>query len=427
MATAVFDPKLRHIVTTGALFLCVFVSSAAWAAGIPSAVAATAAVSPRYTEQLDSIRERAAELEDALIQSQSSQKQAHTNLKRLQSLIKLRQEEHDLGRRRLAELEATVVELETRRENLNEKLRVQRDSVRRLLAAIEASLRGTPDGSAGATSEPLGGSVEQIETFARATETEKLEAPRRKLMANLVSHGLKELEMLHVDLEDSDQLGSKIQEEKQQLAYLFQDLDEKESVLELNRQMQVELLQKSHEDRLAQLENYRKLKSSQAQVEQLIQDFNARRELEHSTETERMVSKMMSRGAFAQLKGKLQLPIADGRVISNFGRAFDPKSKLYIFKKGVDILAGKSEAVRAIFAGKVAYSGELPEYGQVTIIDHGNHFYSLCAHLGQLKRKAGDSVAAGDSIGLTDDSGTPVYFEIRARNVAVNPLQWVSN
>jgi septal ring factor EnvC (AmiA/AmiB activator) len=63
----------------------------------------------------------------------------------------------------------------------------------------------------------------------------------------------------------------------------------------------------------------------------------------------------------------------------------------------------------------------------VTIIDHGDHFYSLVAHLGDLRRKVGESVQAGDVIGLTDAQGTPVYFEIRARNVAVNPLQWVSN
>ena len=63
----------------------------------------------------------------------------------------------------------------------------------------------------------------------------------------------------------------------------------------------------------------------------------------------------------------------------------------------------------------------------MTIVDHGEHFYSLCAHLGDLKGKAGDPVAAGDVLGTSDQAGNPVYFEIRARNDAVNPLQWVSN
>jgi septal ring factor EnvC (AmiA/AmiB activator) len=115
-------------------------------------------------------------------------------------------------------------------------------------------------------------------------------------------------------------------------------------------------------------------------------------------------------------------------VVSEFGRVFDSKSKLYVFKKGIDIASGRKKMpVRAVSAGKVAFAGELPDYGRVAIIDHGEHFYSLCAHLGTVTRKAGDAVAAGDFIGATDDSGAPVYFEIRSRNVAVNPLQWLSN
>ena len=74
-------------------------------------------------------------------------------------------------------------------------------------------------------------------------------------------------------------------------------------------------------------------------------------------------------------------------MISAFGRSFDPKSRLFIFKKGIDIVTAKNAGVRAISAGKVAYSGELPEYGRVTIIDHGEHYYSICAHLGELRRR----------------------------------------
>ena len=125
------------------------------------------------------------------------------------------------------------------------------------------------------------------------------------------------------------------------------------------------------------------------------------------------------------MKGKLGLPV-DGKIVSKFGPSFDMKSSLNIFKKGIDIEAGKKMLVRAISAGKIAFSGELPNYGRVTIIDHGEHFYSLCAHLGELRKQVGDPVAAGDSVGTSSDDGAPVYFEIRARNIAVNPLQWVS-
>jgi septal ring factor EnvC (AmiA/AmiB activator) len=133
--------------------------------------------------------------------------------------------------------------------------------------------------------------------------------------------------------------------------------------------------------------------------------------------------------SFLDLKGHLQLPVP-GKIVSQFGRLYDPTSRLYIFKKGVDIApgeGGRKLPVRAVSKGRIAYSGELPDYGRVAIIDHGGHFYTLCAHLGELTRKAGEEVSAGDAIGATGDSGTPVYFEIRSRNVAVNPLQWLAN
>jgi septal ring factor EnvC (AmiA/AmiB activator) len=308
----------------------------------------------------------------------------------------------------MQELEGTVHELEERRETLNDKIDRQKKSIQKFLIAIESSTR---------ESMPSGRSFN--------IETEANEAPRRKVLANLTTRSLAELEILKADLSDADRLEARIQDEKAQLASLFQDLNERESVLELNRQLQVDLLKRNHAERLAQLESYNRLKASQAKVESLISQFNARKELEMAEESERAANREVNRGAFAKLKGQLGLPVIGGKVLSAFGRAFDPRSKLYIFKKGIDIQASKGQPVQAIFPGKIAYSGELPEYGKVTIVDHGNHFYSLCAHLGSLSKKEGDTVAAGDAIGLTDNTGV-VYFEIRSRNVPVNPLQWVS-
>ncbi|MCM2278532.1 MAG: peptidoglycan DD-metalloendopeptidase family protein [Oligoflexia bacterium] len=386
--------------------------SPAWA--LPARPIATAKGAPQgppksLIEQLETLRHRVIGVERELLDSLKTQKKARGDLQRIQILMDLRQQERVLGRRRLGELESTIRELESRRQELAERIRNHRDGVRKFLVGLEASVHESP-----APRLPL-------------MEREKLEAPRRMVLGRMASRGLREMEILRVDLADADKLEERIQDEKQQLAYLLQDLNEKEQVLELNRQLQVDILRRKHDERVAQLENYRRLKGAEEQVEDLIQEFNARRELERATETERAASRAMSQGMFATLKGKLPLPLAGGKVLSAFGRAFDPTSKLHIFRKGVDIGGERGAEVRAISAGKVAYSGALPGYGQVVIVDHGEHYYSLCAHLGALTRKAGEPVAAGDAIGATDDSGTPVYFEIRARNVAVNPLQWVSN
>ncbi|MGK5084045.1 peptidoglycan DD-metalloendopeptidase family protein [Bdellovibrionota bacterium FG-1] len=378
---------------------------ASWAA--PSGSAS------HLADRLSTIRSKVVSLEGGLIASLKSQKRAQSNVRKIRELMALQKQERELGKKRLGELEATVIELEARRATLGEKVKKQQASLRRYLVAIEHS--AVTDG---ATSS---------DRSLHLPERERFEAPRRKVLANLVDHGLKEIEALKVDVGDAEQLEIRIQDEKQQLAYLFQDLKEQEGIMELNRQLQADIIQKKHDERIAQLENYRKLKSSEQQVESLIGQFNARLELERSNEAERQATRAMNQGVFARLKGQLPLPVADGRIVSSFGRGFDPTSRLYIFKKGIEIATARGALVRAISAGKIAYSGELPHYGRVTIIDHGEHFYSLCAHLGELKRKAGDSVTAGDPIGTSDESGNSIYFEIRARNVAVNPLQWVVN
>jgi septal ring factor EnvC (AmiA/AmiB activator) len=399
-----------------------------------AAIATTAATAPAQGElsgKLTTLRSRVMVLQQELLDSLNSQGEAKSNVKKIQALLKLQREERELGKRRLAELERTVKGLEERRQALTGRVRKEQAALRRFLISLER---------ARAESEE---------------ETELLEAGRRKALANLVDRGIKEVEALRVDLSDADQLETRIQEEKQQLAYLFQDLNEQESVLELNKQLQADFLRKNHKERVAQLEGYRKLKSAEAQVERLIGDFNARIELERMAEADRRATLAESErrrkrtsvaaapdgGAgigvdsedfdFSLLKGRLGLPVADGKVISSFGRVFDPKTRLHIFKKGIDIAVsgggGKKQPVHAVSNGKIAFSGELPDYGRVAIIDHGDHFYTLSARLGELKLRQGETVKAGDPIGSTDDTGTPVYFEIRARNVAVNPLQWLAN
>lgn len=372
-------------------------------------------------KHLEELSEQVMVLENSLIDSLKANSQAKANLKKLHTLIALQSQERELGHKRMAELEETVHELELRRETLNEKIKLHQSSVRRFLMAIETSVRA-----------PLDWNVFSVEGFsgplrssALGSVNDEVEQPRRKLLANMSSRGLKAIEELKADLFDADQLGARIQDEKQQLSNLFQDLNERDSVLELNRQLQMGILQKSHQERVSQLENYHKLKTSQAQVEQMLGDFNARRELERAAESDRVAYSEYSKSEFGRLKGRLAMPVVGGKVLTAFGRGFDPKSQLYIFKKGIEIKTEKTQPVKAIFAGKVAFSGELPEYGRVTIIDHGDHFYTLCAHLGQLNKKPGDAVSVGDSIGLTDDTGV-VYFEIRSRNVALNPLQWIS-
>ncbi|MFZ9594704.1 MAG: murein hydrolase activator EnvC family protein [Bdellovibrionia bacterium] len=361
--------------------------------------------------RLGDLRVQIHALEQDLSHQRTSQQKAWTELKKVKKLIALQKLERDLGMKRMKELEATVSEMELRKTQLSQKIQVQSRTIRASLTAMGLTTQG---------------SEESPPTLA-SSELESLQALRRKVLARLADRGLKELEALRVDYQDAEKLESQIHEEKQHLAYLFEDLKEQQSILELNQSMQISDLKQRQREKAVQLEHYRKLKSAESRVEGLIEQFNARRELEKNEEAERVASKAMRQGLFSQMKGKLRLPVQGGRVISGFGRTFDPQSGLYVFKKGLDIVVHPKTPVRAIAPGKVAYAGELPHYGQVVIVDHGDHYYSLCSHLSQVSKKVSEPVEVGDLLGLTGDLKDPLYFEIRARNVALNPLQWVLN
>lgn len=384
------------------------------------------------SDQLIQIRKKIDGIERDWLQHLKAQKNAHGEMKKAQQLLQLQKKQKKLLEAKIQEIEKAMSALTSRKAQLETKSQAEQARVMRLMKALDASQRNLSQSSSDAA-------------LFSWVATEVDEAPRRKVMANLVDRGLKEIEVLRIDFADQEQLQAQIQSEKQQVMYLSQELEEQESVVALNQKLQMEILKKEKAQSLTQLENYRKLKSSEAQVENLIAEFSARAELEKSADTEKQVnrevqptlslkdsgqgvaSQMAQNEPFSKLRGKLPLPLGGGKVVSGYGKGFDRLSGLQIFKKGIEIMGQKSQPVVAISSGRVAFSGELPNYGQVIIIDHGDHFYSLLGHLGSLQKKTKDWVGAGDLIGQTDIQGTPIYFEIRSRNVAVNPLQWVVN
>ena len=363
------------------------------------------------SQKMSALQDKILEVESSLIDGVKAQAEARSNLKMLQALIKLRREERQISRKRLEQLEETISELEVRRGILRDRIQTAQQLIRSRLRQLEKSRIEIGR-------HPLWSDQERA-------NAEALEAARRHALAGIARRGVRDLDLLKIDLADADRIESRIQEERQQLAALSQEIEEKEGVLELNRQLQADILSRKHADRIVQLQNYRSLKRAEGEVERLMSEFNARRELERTTEAEKSVARAFAGAEFLKLRGRLPLPVR-GRIVSKFGKNFDSGSGLNVFRKGIEIAAENTAEVKAVTAGRVAFVGEMPKMGRIVIVDHGDHFYTISGNLGNTALKKGDAVRAGDRLGVSSNDGTPVYFEIRARNIAVNPLQWVS-
>jgi murein DD-endopeptidase MepM/ murein hydrolase activator NlpD len=97
--------------------------------------------------------------------------------------------------------------------------------------------------------------------------------------------------------------------------------------------------------------------------------------------------------------------------------------------RGLDFAGNEGEGVYAADAGVIVYSGWNDYgYGNMIMIDHGNGFQSLYAHLSEIYRGCGQSVGQGEAIGAIGStgrsSGSHLHFELMA-GVKVNPFDYL--
>ncbi len=92
----------------------------------------------------------------------------------------------------------------------------------------------------------------------------------------------------------------------------------------------------------------------------------------------------------------------------------------------IDIAAGEGAPVFASDAGVVVYAAPIGGgYGNMIMIDHGNTFTTLYAHLSSILVSCGQSVGQGQRIGLSgstgNSTGAHLHFEIRQSGAFINP------
>ncbi len=93
---------------------------------------------------------------------------------------------------------------------------------------------------------------------------------------------------------------------------------------------------------------------------------------------------------------------------------------------GIDIAAGEGAPIYAADSGVVVFAGTATGgYGYMVMIDHGNGYQTLYAHLNGVSVSCGQSVGAGSTIGYGGSSGNStgphLHFEVRFQGGFVNP------
>jgi septal ring factor EnvC (AmiA/AmiB activator) len=131
---------------------------------------------------------------------------------------------------------------------------------------------------------------------------------------------------------------------------------------------------------------------------------------------------------FDSYKGLLSWPVR-GKILSFFGPYRDEKYDIMNFQSGIEIQAERGEPIRAVAEGHTIFSNWFKGFGNMIIVDHGHHYYTVYAHLEEVFKVKGDRVEKGEVIATVGDSdsliGPALHFEVRHHGKPVDPLQWI--
>lgn len=127
-------------------------------------------------------------------------------------------------------------------------------------------------------------------------------------------------------------------------------------------------------------------------------------------------------------KAFLRTPVDVSRISSGFGVRFHPILNSMRAHRGVDYVAPLGSPIRVTGDGKVAFKGIRSGYGKTLIIEHGNGYQTVYAHMSQFRSdlKAGSAVKQGQVIGYVGQTGLAtgphLHYEFQVNGTHRDPL-----
>lgn len=118
-----------------------------------------------------------------------------------------------------------------------------------------------------------------------------------------------------------------------------------------------------------------------------------------------------------------------GKISSKFGSRTDPIKKRKAHHPGIDFRGHTGDPVKATAEGTVKTSSHNGVLGNHVIIDHGNGYETIFAHLSKRLVKKKEKVKRGQVIGHIGNTGrstgSHLHYGIRYRNKSIDPMKYL--
>lgn len=210
--------------------------------------------------------------------------------------------------------------------------------------------------------------------------------------------------------------------------YLIKGLQKKNKELE-STSASLSTLTDEHEALIARFNEYQKVEGN---LSSLLRELETDKNAKASEYVNLSNDKKEKEGMLSQYQAMFLADKKGQEVREKVGMLFkspveDYKSISYK-NKGVTFLHAGDERVnvKASGDGKVVYSGDLSNYGNVVMIDHGNETRSVILGKFAPTVKKGDTVKTGELVARTTKQAAgsqgKLYFEVRIKNQIQNTV-----
>jgi murein hydrolase activator len=216
-----------------------------------------------------------------------------------------------------------------------------------------------------------------------------------------------------------EMLAQELARKRQDVDNQRRDLAEVKEAVQKEAQKKRELLASVREEKESRQRALKDLEQAAVRLQIMIEELS-RRSAAQSKEAP-------AAGGLESMRGKLDWPVK-GQVLGSFGKTKHHEFATEVFRKGLEIEAPVGEEIRAVEKGKVVFADRFSGYGKMLIIDHGDRYYTVYAHLSDFLKKNGDLVRRGEAVALVGDSdslaGSKLYFEMRKDGKSIDPAPW---
>jgi murein DD-endopeptidase MepM/ murein hydrolase activator NlpD len=219
--------------------------------------------------------------------------------------------------------------------------------------------------------------------------------------------------------QDADRINTQkiaLEDQKNQISLLLQQLNAQKSEFEQQTKAQRDLVLRLNTDRRALEAAESQLTRDSKSLSALIQQRIA------------LQSTYQNGSPPIPGTGQMILP-AQGSVTSPFGWRIHPVLGTSRFHAGLDLGAEEGTPIVAADSGTVILSEWYGGYGNAIIIDHGNNITTLYGHCSQLYVPVGQTVQKGQLIAAVGSTGLStgphLHFEVRVQGEPTDPVAYL--